>query len=327
MSLLFVFATNAFAAVELYAFHSQNLALPLVLPVRDAETPLQAFERHQRVLSNTPDLVDLFEGRSPRLRVESFEPVRAAELQSSALLVANSAKDYTNSHLRIGRFKELFKNAGKKTLLLALTPTLGWSPSDAKDFQNLIADKAPLLVGMGGDDVSTKLYNQDDIHAKFTNATRDREELALLKTYFKKGQGFYLGVCRGSQLAAVALGYQLIQDLPTQVGSDVAHANDYHVVHPAKTTHQILKTLTVGFEPNFYSFHHQAVIYKTGGPLELAALGSDGVVEALEFKNGRGLLVQFHPEYTAGPIGQSFFNVLSGRILKTSLKSCEGTFL
>lgn len=325
--LLQVLASASLASIELYSFHSSDLALPLVLPVRHSETPMQAFEKHQRTLNNTPDLVDLFEGRWPLLHIDSFQKIQFTELESSALLIANSAKDYTTSNYRITRFQTVFKNAGKKSLLLALTPTLGWNPTEAKEFQNLIAENAPLLVGMGGDDVSAQFYNQPDIHAKFTNPTRDREELSLLKTYFKMGRGFYLGVCRGSQLAAVALGYKLIQDLPTQVGSEVPHANDYHAVHPVRTTNQILKSVISKFEPNFYSFHHQAVIYRTGGPLELAAMGSDGVVEALEFKNGRGLLVQFHPEYTTDPVGQNFFNVLSNQNLKANSKSCEGAFL
>jgi putative glutamine amidotransferase len=51
------------------------------------------------------------------------------------------------------------------------------------------------------------------------------------------------------------------------------------------------------------SYHHQAVIFREGGPLEIAARSADGVTEATEFKNGRGLLLQFHPELMDNDLG------------------------
>jgi putative glutamine amidotransferase len=299
------------ASVKLYAFRSPDVALPLVLPVREYESPARAFKRHQLILRYHPDLRALFSEYPPDIRVNSFEAVTTSDLKVSAVLVANGGKDYSPSNFRIERFKQVFGAAGKNTLLLGLAPALGLNSNERAAFHEQISENASLLVGMGGDDVCPTLYKQENIHSRCTNATRDREEMSLLKTYFNKGRGFFLGVCRGSQLAAVALGYSLIQDLPTQVGSEIPHANDYHLVHPLNTTHRHLQSAIANHIPNYYSFHHQAVVYKPGGPLELAGVGPDGVVEALEFKNGRGLLVQFHPEYTNNSLGQNFFDVIA----------------
>jgi putative glutamine amidotransferase len=70
------------------------------------------------------------------------------------------------------------------------------------------------------------------------------------------------------------------------------------------------------------------IAYKPGGLLELAAVGPDGVVEALEFKNGRGILMQFHPELMQSSFGDSIIKqVLRQEAQVRRAPRCGGLFL
>ncbi len=99
----------------------------------------------------------------------------------------------------------------------------------------------------------------------------------------------------------MALGYELVQDIPIQIGKTVSHGDDWHEITLSKTKNGLLQSVAEKTSTLYVnSYHHQAVIFKDDGPLQIAARSKDGVTEATEFKNGRGLLLQFHPEYMEG---------------------------
>lgn len=98
----------------------------------------------------------------------------------------------------------------------------------------------------------------------------------------------------------------LFQDIPLQIGKRVEHADNWHHIDILDTSHGLLTPLADHSEKmHVYSYHHQAIDFKLkkDDPLQLAAVTKDGVTEALEFKNGRGLLLQFHPELMGNKLG------------------------
>ncbi|MBX3041710.1 MAG: gamma-glutamyl-gamma-aminobutyrate hydrolase family protein, partial [Bdellovibrionaceae bacterium] len=168
-----------------------------------------------------------------------------------------------------------------------------------------ISERFPLLVPMGGDDVDPHFYQRENLHAKNVNPVRDQFEINLIKHYVAQEKGFVFAICRGSQLTSVALGYKLLQDLPLLKGHDVPHANDWHPIETKETKHNLLRSLADSKgNLRVNSLHHQSVIFHEGGPLQLAAQSSDGTTEATEFKNGKGLLLQFHPELMNDDLGE-----------------------
>jgi putative glutamine amidotransferase len=113
-----------------------------------------------------------------------------------------------------------------------------------------------------------------------------------------KGGKPILGICLGMQFTNVVSGGTMIQDIPSQVGTKVAHRiNDKHTLHKVNiergsVLHKILDAETA----TVYSIHHQAV-QKVGGDLKVIARSDDGVIEALQRTDGPfGLFVQWHPE-------------------------------
>ncbi len=153
----------------------------------------------------------------------------------------------------------------------------------------------------GGGDVDPSLYGGDPAHPTLSGVSpeRDRFEIDVLQACLRTGIPV-LGICRGMQLANVALGGTLIVDL-AEAGFDghrppkggrCVHGVD---IDPASE----LRRATGVDQGTVVSSHHQAVA-KPGRGLRVTATSPDGVIEALgsgDAKDPGGLLlVQWHPE-------------------------------
>ena len=159
------------------------------------------------------------------------------------------------------------------------------------------------LVLSGGDDVPPAAYGEAP-HATTRTLSPRRHgfEAAMVRAWLGTGKPI-LGVCRGLQQINVVRGGTLVQDIPTQVGGGVVHrrppggGDATHAVTLEPGTR--LRALLGRERLEVNSSHHQAA-KDVGAGLRVAARSGDGVIEALEFTDGRfGLLVQWHPERMA----------------------------
>ncbi|MBC7371295.1 MAG: gamma-glutamyl-gamma-aminobutyrate hydrolase family protein [Bdellovibrionaceae bacterium] len=329
---LILFANIVEAKMSLVEWHVKGTVVPLILPVRDSETPDQAADRYLKNFNRTPDLIELFLGQTPQLETVEFKELSddVTVRNRRVLFQANRPGDYTEKEARVISFTKIFSELGERPYLLLVNPGLGLSVHEEREVFDLVYEKFATYAGMGGDDVDPSLSRQENIHTRNTSPARDDAEFRLVKHFIRRGQiekdeskpSFYFGTCRGSQLASVALGYKLIQDIPVQIGESVAHANDWHSIKLLPTSYNILKS--VSSESNAItvnSLHHQSMIFKPGGFLELAALAPDGGVEATEFKNGRGMLLQFHAELMNNSLG---YQILS-RVVKAKNIPIKGS--
>ncbi|HWU43018.1 MAG TPA: gamma-glutamyl-gamma-aminobutyrate hydrolase family protein [Bdellovibrio sp.] len=292
------------STLKLYEWNPGTTLAPLVIPVRHHETPEQGAFRYLQSLAQNSALMDLFDGLLPQIPMTGFRLLEESRWEPRILMIANLPYDYTLQSSRILGFREVFSRVQERCFILPLNANLGLSSAETQEMFALIATHFPFMVAMGGDDVDPSLYQQQNAHCRKVIPTRDQFEMALIRSYVEQEKGFLLGVCRGSQITSVALGYELIQDLPHQVGQQVAHANDWHSIEIQSTQHNILKSIAPSNNQLFVnSIHHQSVVYRDGGILEIAAKASDGVTEATEFRNGRGLLLQFHPELMNNDLG------------------------
>lgn len=325
-----VFSLSAPAAnhIEIYEWHPGESLAPLILPVKPNETPTEAATRYLRELGRQPDLMELFGGHVPNLNRSEFKKLENSNLESRALLIANLPKDYGPTSLRVQKFTEIFKKAQHDSFILPINANLGLTTAETADFHSQIADRFPFLVAMGGDDVDPLLYNEDHTLTKLTVPFRDRYEANLIKNYVQKAKGFLLGVCRGSQLSAVALGYKLVQDIPTLVEKGIPHGDHWHDIRIHETPHNVLKTLADSQgRLRVNSLHHQSVRFSGTGPLALAATSEDGVTEATEFKNGKGLLLQFHPELMNNLLGERILHHIVLQKTRMVPARCDRVFV
>ena len=108
-----------------------------------------------------------------------------------------------------------------------------------------------------------------------------------------------LGICRGIQTLAMALGGRVEQDITLREGiikhsqdadrSEATHTVD---IEPQSVLHSIYGSNTLYVN----SFHHQAVA-EAGEKFRVTARSADGIVEAMESSEHKPIIgVQWHPE-------------------------------
>jgi putative glutamine amidotransferase len=165
------------------------------------------------------------------------------------------------------------------------------------------------LLFSGGGDPDPRLYGEEELFPLDSmDRHRDDWEIFLVQQARQYAIPVF-GICRGLQVINVALGGNLYQDLPAQLG--VSHRQE----KPAgKVSHRVLVeegTLLARILKRkriwTNSLHHQAVKEPAPG-LAVAARSGDGVVEALEAQEGPFLLaVQWHPERLKSPGARRLF--------------------
>ena len=174
-------------------------------------------------------------------------------------------------------------------------------PLSRADSAAAILDSVDGLVLTGGGDIDPARYGQQP-HEKVrsVNVERDTTEATLIEAAKARGTPV-LAICRGIQMLNVALGGTLVQDIPSQVGTRIAHDED---------TPRDLRSHEITIEPDSLiaravgtthctvnSFHHQSVDRVANG-MHVTARSPDGVIEGIEpdEKDWWVLAVQWHPE-------------------------------
>jgi putative glutamine amidotransferase len=180
--------------------------------------------------------------------------------------------------------------------------------------RELIAESVRRCDGVlltGGEDVDPRLYGKElpprlgrKVAVTPDGGARDWRELVLIDEVFRQRRPL-LGICRGHQILNVALGGTLLADIASQSRGAMNHRRRdrrSEIVHEVLLTPgSLLSKITGGHRLGVNSTHHQAVA-RVAGPLKVAAVSSDGIIEGLELKPGAArmlpflLSVQFHPE-------------------------------
>ena len=193
----------------------------------------------------------------------------------------------------------------------------GGSPVVIPPYTDVLAMSALLdeldgIILSGGSDMNPLLVGEEPIpQLHGINPERDVPELMLIRQAYER-QIPILGICRGIQMLAVALGGSIYQDLGVQYkyaplikhSQDLVREQASHTVYIEQDSMlgRIFTQSGLGTgEKGEYvlpvnSFHHQAV--RCPGELfKVSARSSDGVIEAMESNEHKSILgVQWHPE-------------------------------
>jgi putative glutamine amidotransferase len=164
-----------------------------------------------------------------------------------------------------------------------------------------IAGEFDGVVIAGGDDVDPALYGREirpEGNVK-VDPGRDAIDFPVFEEAWRGGVPV-LGICRGLQVVNVARGGTLIQDLPSENPSEITHRRRKE---PNRRDHPVLvrpgtrlSAIAGSPEIDVNSRHHQAVD-RPAEDFVVSATAPDGVIEALEARDGRWLVaVQWHPE-------------------------------
>jgi putative glutamine amidotransferase len=157
------------------------------------------------------------------------------------------------------------------------------------------------LILTGGEDVDPVHFGAPP-HPKLgdVHGARDAFELALVRAARDRRLPT-LAICRGVQVANVALGGTLVQDLPSECERAIPHDGAWERdarVHPVHLEQDSRLAAAVGAaDITVNSLHHQALA-RVARPLRTVAIAPDGVVEGVEWagEDWWMLGVQWHPE-------------------------------
>lgn len=152
------------------------------------------------------------------------------------------------------------------------------------------------LLLCGGGDIAPHYFGQEDRGSGPADLVRDEAELALFHAFYQAGKPIF-GICRGMQLINVALGGDLIQDLPPD-RKPFHGGGERSRIHPIRAGEGSLLHRLYGPVFPVNSIHHQAVD-RLGDGLHPTAWAESGFVEAFAHETLPILGVQFHPERMA----------------------------
>lgn len=155
----------------------------------------------------------------------------------------------------------------------------------------------------GGADIDPRYMGEEPDYALLhaVNPRRDEQELLLVLLAVDMGLPI-LGICRGMQTLAAALGGAVHQDIYAASRTELLN-HDQEPVERGVATHEVVITpgsrlagIFGRHELAVNTFHHQAVKRVPQG-FALSAVATDGVYEAMEAVDGRAIVgVQWHPE-------------------------------
>ena len=168
------------------------------------------------------------------------------------------------------------------------------------------------LLLSGGGDFNPLWCEEEPVESLHgINSHRDLPELLTVQLAYNR-QIPMLGICRGIQTLAMALGGKVRQDINSCGTDDAEHKSLPRVKHSQDAERRGEPTHSVAIEPgtilhSIYnkeriyvnSFHHQAV-GNCGRRFNPSAFAADGVIEAMESSEYKSILgVQWHPEWLA----------------------------
>lgn len=209
-------------------------------------------------------------------------------------LIALSAKDEDSAR----PYREALLRAGARPERIEL-----FLASQRPDAARAAAAGAFLFAG--GADIDPERYGEAAQKGTNPDLERDRFEFPLFARALEK-RAPVLCICRGLQLANVALGGSLYQDLAEVAGISPPHAipdpeerrKARHRVRGEAGGARHLAAPAPGAETLVNSRHHQGVRRLAPGLRVAARAVPDGVIEAVEFERDYPyfLAVQWHPE-------------------------------
>ena len=166
----------------------------------------------------------------------------------------------------------------------------------AIDVDDIIDRLDAIIISGSRDDIHPYFIDQHGKLPKRNFIERQDFEFRIASSAIDRGKPV-LGICGGMQLINVLFGGNLIEDIPTALGSDIHRQGYFKIAHRIridKSSHLYRATKKTVMGVN--STHHQAV-YSIPHCFGISATSEDGVVEGIELDADSLVIgVQFHPE-------------------------------
>jgi putative glutamine amidotransferase len=223
--------------------------------------------------------------------------VEAAQKSRVGIPYRTRKEEVNRERAKYEKYLQAVQKAGGEPIEISL----GLGSEELKKLA--LALDAVVLPGSPAD-VDPSLYHRSR-HQKCNEADRDRErtDFGLLDHAFQEHKPV-LAICFGVQSLNVFLGGSLIQDIPSELGTEIQHpwaGRDQGAPEPFHTAHfepgsRLAQSASLK-EAIVNSSHHQSIL-EPGRGLRVVARAADGVIEGVEWTGDTNWVtgVQWHPE-------------------------------
>ena len=215
--------------------------------------------------------------------------------------------DEQTCKLAEGYYKSVWRAGGVPVIIPPI--------ADTDVILNILEKLDGLVLSGGGDYNPLYAGEEPALRLGGINNERDLPELLITQLAYNR-QIPMLGICRGIQTLAMALGGKVNQDISGKAhvrhSQDADRSEPTHSVtlEPDSTLHEIFQEQLSGDKIFVNSFHHQSVA-ETGARFRVVAKSSDGIIEAMESREFKSIIgVQWHPECLGADEGAPLFSWL-----------------
>lgn len=306
--LIFSFIIQCVFATEVFIWRQSPDSPMVLMPQKANQSRAEAIDEYFKLIHKTPRVSKLLEQAEirPLITNEGQLPYRRGEFVDIAqtkktriVIVTNELRELYGQPYskRMANFKKRLEANGAEVFILPVMHDITLNAQESKKYREKIIELFDAQLVMGGADIDPYLYGEKVTFAKNINRARDVSELKFVKQFIKTKKGMNFGICRGHQMCAVAHHKKLIQDIQIIENADPIHIEGDHFVNYDKSS----EIFSVFDEEKLYvnSLHHQAIVVPVNDKdykVIATSLDKAPIVEAVEFKNGLGVTLQFHPE-------------------------------
>jgi len=212
-------------------------------------------------------------------------------------------EELTGQNHKLGRYLAAVRQAGAEPIAISLALTSAEARKIASTLDGVVLSGSPADIDPARFGAPRAAQTADP------DADRERIDFALLEHCFA-AQKPVLAICFGIQSLNVFLSGTLIQDIPSELHTQIVHDWDsdagepeaFHSVRvePESRLAKLAGADAVASEVRVNSSHHQS-IREPGRNLRVTGYAPDGVVEAVEWTGDANWVtgVQWHPERMA----------------------------
>ena len=211
-----------------------------------------------------------------------------------------AAEEAANQYAKISKYLQAVQRAGGEPVLLSLSLRSEALKRQAENLDGF------LLTGSPADRDPSHYGAKRHRATEDADAARERTDFTLLEHALAAGKPV-LAICYGIQSLNVFLGGSLMQDIPTELGTEIRHSPEEEelpgggeapdAMHSARLEPGRVLARSSAARSEVNSWHHQSVL-EPGRGLRVTARAPDGVVEAVEWADQSNWVVgvQWHPE-------------------------------
>lgn len=312
----------------------------IIMARKDHQSAQAAINEYFKVINQTKSLKALLDQSEIQpLKIQDSLPIpkgQTYELPKATnkprfIVVTNELRElYGNPYSkRILNVKKRLEAMGAEVYMLPVVHDAALPINEAKLYRQKLIREFDAQLVLGGADIDPYLYGEKTSFAKSVIRHRDLSELKFVRDFIDSKRGMNFGICRGHQMCAVANHKKLYQDIQIQIGASPIHLDGDHFIKIDDSS----EIFSVFDEKKLMvnSLHHQAVIVQQNDKTyKVIATSYDKrpVVEAIEFKNGKGITLQFHPELMYNETGDKILKrfvdltVKNRKIIDSNSKNC-----